>query len=371
MTVPLIAGTKRVGALVLANDDSRPPFTDADLVTFMAMAELTGPFLDAVVRSEHLAEVCERLSQGKESNSRIIGSSNAISRLREEVSGLANTMLNILIRGESGTGKELVARSLHELSARCGEPYLAVNCAAVPPNLFESEFFGYAKGAFTGAFSRKEGIFDRADGGTVLLDEIGDLSLENQAKLLRVLESGTFMPVGATAESHVDIRIVAATNKLLQPPDFREDLYHRLAVAEIETAPLRQHPSDIPLLARYFLDQLAAGDDRMYRTLSDDACDHLRAQPWPGNGRELRNAVERAAHLSKRTELTAADFPCDGRAGGETGSKLQLRPLSEVEMDHIHAVLDACGGSMKDAAKILGISRSTLYTKVPRHVPGS
>jgi len=301
----------------------------------------------------------------------IIGESPAIQQVLGLVRRVAPTSATVLIQGESGTGKELLARALHEGSPRRGRPFIPVNCAALPETLLESELFGYERGAFTGAQARKEGRFELADGGTLLLDEVGDLSAATQAKLLRVLQEGEFERVGGTKTLKVDVRMVAATNQdlaaLVKERRFREDLYYRLNVITIEIPPLRERAEDIPLLAQHFLRRYAARNRREIRGFTEAALARLRAYPWPGNVRELENAVERAVILARGELIDLADLT-PAVAQAEPPSRVVPipigMPLDEVEQRLIEETLRLTKGNKELAAKLLGIASRTIYRKL-------
>jgi two-component system, NtrC family, response regulator AtoC len=278
---------------------------------------------------------------------------------------VAQSDLPVLIQGESGTGKELVARALHERSERAALPFVAFNCAAVPDNLIESEMFGYEKGAFTGAVTRKPGLFELADRGVLFLDEIGDLSPAVQVKLLRAVEIREFYRVGGTRSVHLDVRIVSATNKNLKEAStsgaFREDLYFRLNGVTLALPPLRDRKGDIALLAAHFLKKTGGKP----RSLSRAAVQKLEAYPWPGNIRELQMVVRRAAVLASRETLEPEDLPLEAKSAG--GWKAAMRggmTLAEVEAEYIRKVLDENDGHRGRTAKALGIDAKTLYNKL-------
>ena len=301
----------------------------------------------------------------------IIGESPAIRQVLALVSQVAPTAATVLIQGESGTGKELVARALHEGSPRSGRPFIRVNCAALPETLLESELFGYERGAFTGAAARKEGRFELADGGTLLLDEAGDLTAATQAKLLRVLQEGEFERLGATKTVKVDVRLVAATNQnlalLVKERRFREDLYYRLNVITIEIPPLRERGEDILLLAGHFLRVHAAKNRRAIDGFTEAALLRLRAYPWPGNVRELEHAVERAVILTRGKMIDLGDLP---PAVGQAEPATRVvpiplgMPLDEVEQRLIEETLRLTKGNKELAAKFLGIASRTIYRKL-------
>jgi DNA-binding NtrC family response regulator len=263
----------------------------------------------------------------------IIGESAAIQEVLVKIEQMAPVSSTVLIQGESGTGKELVAKAIHDLSPRRGKPFIAVNCAALPDTLLESELFGHEKGAFTGAAERRLGRFELADGGTIFLDEIGEIQPATQVKLLRVLESRTFFRVGGTQPIKVDVRVVAATNRSLRDAvsigDFRDDLYYRLNVLNIYLSPLRERREDIPLLVRRFVRELARQHDRSFRGITPEAMERLVNAGWPGNVRQLRNLIESMVVLAHGAEIRASDIPVDILDG--PGSLLPVRIAGQVD----------------------------------------
>jgi DNA-binding NtrC family response regulator len=278
----------------------------------------------------------------------------------------------ILILGESGTGKELIAEAIHENSRRKGGPFVAVNMAAVPPGLVESELFGHVKGAFTGATVARIGRFEAANGGTIFIDEIGDFALESQAKLLRVLETRTLSPVGGNDQVDVDVRVVAATSRDLEERvaegAFREDLYYRLTVVTIPLPPLRERRDDIPLLVRHFLPQLCQENSRPTLVPDPELMRFLQTFDWPGNVRQLRNCLESMVVMARGTELTLSDLPVslarvDQRAGIEVQIPADMT-LDDLEMKAIEEALGRCDGNRTHAARSLGISVRTLQRKL-------
>jgi two-component system response regulator HydG len=301
----------------------------------------------------------------------VIGESPAIRGVLALVRQVAPTAATVLIQGESGTGKELVARALHDQSHRRGRPFVRVNCAALPETLLESELFGYEKGAFTGAGGRKEGRFQLADGGTLLLDEVGDLSLLTQAKLLRVLQEGEFEPLGATRTVKADVRVVAATNQdlaqLVKEKRFREDLYYRLQVITVTVPPLRERREDVSLLAQHFLRRFAARNHRAMEGFTGAALGRLLDYPWPGNVRELEHAIERAVILGRGPLVDVGDLP-DAIARTEPCARVIPiplgMPLGEVEQRLIEETLRLTKGNKVLAAKLLGIASRTIYRKL-------
>jgi DNA-binding NtrC family response regulator len=292
-----------------------------------------------------------------------------ILNLAQEVSSLRST---VLIRGESGTGKELVARAIHFSGGRTARPFITVSCAALTETLLESELFGYEKGAFTGAAAQTKGKFELADGGTIFLDEIGDISPKLQADLLRVLQERRFYRVGGTEEVPVDVRVIAATNKDLaaevQAGRFRDDLYYRLNVIEIRIPPLRERREDIPLLAEHFVERIAHELGKPPYDISASGLKVLMEYDWPGNVRELENVIERAIVTCRNGVLGEADFAwLDQRAALGRPWEVPDIPLSELERRAIIAALERRQGNVKEAAAALGIDRSTLYEKVKRY----
>jgi two-component system, NtrC family, response regulator HydG len=306
----------------------------------------------------------------------VIGSSLAFRRTMRLVEQVADSSATVLILGESGAGKELFARTIHELSARRSGPFVAVNCAALPETLLESELFGYEKGAFTGAAARREGRFEAADGGTLFLDEVGDLSLVTQPKILRVLQEGEFERLGATRMIRVDVRIVAATNhdlaQMVRDKRFREDLYYRLNVITVTVPPLRERRADVPLLAQHFLRIYAAKNNRRLEGFTDEALRRLEAYAWPGNVRELENVIERAVVLA-RDGLIDVSHLSDEIAGAQSeGSVPQAiaalvgTPLAEVERRLLDETLRVTKGNKTMTAKLLGIDVRTVSRKLER-----
>ncbi len=307
----------------------------------------------------------------------IIGKSPAMRKLLETVAQVAASEATVLISGESGTGKELIAGAIHFNSLRKDGPFVKINCAAITETLLESELFGHEKGAFTGAERRKEGRFSQAHGGTLLLDEVSEMSLMMQVKLLRALQEREFSRVGGEATIKVDVRVLAATNKNLMDQinegAFREDLYYRLNVVELEVPPLPDRKEDIPLLAQHFLEIFTAKNRKEIKGFTPGAMDNLIRYRWPGNVRELMNAVERGVVLARTNYLDVSDFPFmkktmreDERdSAGSVMSAMQGdMPLEEVEKAAILSTLQAAAGNKSEAARRLGITRKTLHKKL-------
>lgn len=309
---------------------------------------------------------------GRSALDRIIGSSEAMLAVRERIEQVAPTPATVLIQGPSGTGKELVARALHALSPRADKPFVAVHCAALAPSLLESELFGHVKGAFTGATEDRKGRFEIADGGTLFLDEISEIDLATQVKLLRVLETRTVEPVGSATPVPVDIRLVAATNRDLrawvEAGKFREDLYFRLNVVDINLPPLRERQGDLPLLCDAFVREFNPQLGRGILGVAPDAMAALAAYPWPGNVRELRNAIERMMVLAHSDHLTLEDVPRNIREGraapAAPAPEAPAAPAEPEEATLIRRALFETHGNRTAAAKRLGIPLRTLYRRI-------
>ena len=316
----------------------------------------------------------------------IVGQSQALRATLDVIRQAAASSATVLLLGESGTGKELFARALHDNSPRAAGPFVPINCAAIPESILEAELFGYERGAFTGAVQRKEGRFERAHGGTLLLDEIGELSFSVQAKLLRVLQEGEIERLGGTQSIRVDCRVVAATNKdlavLAKEGKFREDLFYRLNVIQVTLPPLRDRPEDIPLLANHFLARAAAKNGKVLRGATPAALAALEAYAWPGNVRELENAIERAVVLSREAEIELDDLPESVRAAASrAGAQGQLAALGlegrsltvplgttmdDLELRVIRETLRHTKGDKNLAAMLLGIAARTIYRKLEK-----
>jgi len=304
----------------------------------------------------------------------MIGASPAFRRMLTLVDQIADSSATILIQGESGAGKELVARTIHERSGRRAGPFVAVNCAALPETLLESELFGYEKGAFTGAAGRKEGRFELASGGTLFLDEVADLSLVTQPKILRVLQEGEFERLGGTRTLQVDVRIVAATNQdlpeMVKEKRFREDLYYRLNVISVRVPPLRERPEDVRVLAQHYLRVYAAKNGRKLEGFSNEALERLESYAWPGNVRELENLIERTVLLARKDRIDAEDLPEEvagvKRPPRDAILELVGTPLAEIEQRLLDETLRITGGNKTQAAKLLGIDVRTVARKLER-----
>jgi len=303
-------------------------------------------------------------------DTQLIGQSDAMKRIIEMVETVAPTDATVLITGESGTGKEVVARAIHAASPRRFNPMVAIHCGALTESLLESELFGHERGAFTGAQARKKGKFEVADGGTVFLDEISDISLRVQTDLLRVLQEKEIVRVGDTQTIKVDFRAIAATNKsletLVEERLFRPDLYYRLNVFAIDIPPLRARREDIPLLADHFLNKLATQMNRPPQRLSPKALELLMDYGWPGNVRELDNAIERALLMCRESELRPEDFPFQIQHGTAVNG-ISGQRLEDVEKAHIEHMLQESNWNLSRCARLLDIDRTTLYNKIRRY----
>ncbi len=301
----------------------------------------------------------------------VIGETGSLKEVFSIIQKVADTNSTVLIQGESGTGKELIARALHFNSRRSAKPFLAVNCGALPESLLESELFGHTKGSFTGAVADKNGLFRSAEGGTIFLDEIGEMPMQLQIKLLRALQEHEVTPIGSSVSIKFDARILAATNKNLDAEvakgNFREDLFYRLNVIEIALPPLRERPGDIRLLGNFFVSKSASAQDQPTKAISEDALTLLEQYDWPGNVRELENAIERAFILSGES-IGVDDLPPKIRASAAANldDPASNRTLENIERGHILYIMNEAEGDKVAAAKALGIDLSTLYRKLKK-----
>jgi DNA-binding NtrC family response regulator len=324
--------------------------------------------VDRILEHRSLQRELKRYKQQQKGPGGLVGQSPAMRKLYDQIEHIAPTGGSVLITGESGTGKELVAKALHELSDRSDKPFQAVNCAGIPADLMESEFFGHAAGAFTGAQNKRQGLLKQADGGTLLLDEIGEMPMALQAKLLRVLQEGTIRAVGSDKEEQVDVRILAATHqdleRLVEEGKFRQDLFYRLETFSLRVPPLRERGEDIERLANFFLQQQQKSSDKTVRGISAEALDLLYRYPFPGNVRELQNAIERAFAFSSDETLSVDDFPQRIVEKSDTDQPAVTSAwptLDEHQSQYIRKVLEHTDGNKSQAAQILGVTRRTLY----------
>jgi two-component system nitrogen regulation response regulator NtrX len=331
------------------------------------------------LQHQTLQEENAKLRESIEARYEIVGKSFAIRALTSQLEKVATTPARVLISGENGTGKELVARAIHRLSPRVNKPFIEVNCAAIPSELIESELFGHVKGSFTGAVADRAGKFEQADKGTLFLDEVGDMSMAAQAKVLRVLQDGEVTRIGGSKRIQVDVRVLAATNKHLETEigegRFREDLFYRLNVVPLHVPPLRDRREDIPLLAQYFVDQLAQREGAPARSLDAGALEVLQRLDWPGNVRELRNTIERLMILAAGPRITAADVTRLTGPRALDGSGLGALLESRTYDDFKHAAdrafllhkLREFDWNVSETARALDMPRSNLYKKIERY----
>lgn len=370
LIAPLIVADDQIGALALRTGTPHRVYDESDLEFFLGLAHSFAPYLCAAEQVEQLRRDIDRIRRQAGSESQLIGDSDKMKKVRDLAARAAKMDMPILILGETGTGKEVVARMVHELGPRAKLPYVIVNAAAIPRELFESEMFGHEKGAFTGATRQKMGHFEEAHNGTLFLDEIGDLAADHQARILRVIEMGKFNRVGGTREIAVDVQIISATNRDLtgkqDSGSFRQDLYHRLSGFIIPIPPLRERKSDIPLLVEHFLrsaQTVASAAGKV--TITPKALDKLSSYSWPGNVRELRSCVERALALSLSDTIDQDDImlPTDGKRDPNSSSS-HLLTLADAERHHIQRILKRHNGNIRSAAQALKISRVTLYKKI-------
>ncbi len=328
---------------------------------------------NVVMRDENLS-LRRRLAEVGEVGP-VLGKSQAMRRVIAMIERVAESAASIVIIGESGTGKEVVARTIHRMSARSGGPYVGINCAAMPETLMESELFGHERGAFTGADRRREGCFEAAGGGTLLLDEITEMKIELQAKLLRVLEERRLRRLGGSTEIPVDVRVLASSNRDLEQAvrdnKLRADLFYRLNVFTIQLPSLRERLDDIPLLAHSFIKHFAETNNKELVDFDGECLAALQAHPWPGNVRQLRNVIERALIVCNGRIITKHDLPEEFHSAGNSDSGfIQVRlgtTLDDVEKELIFRTIEFAGGNKTRAAQVLGVSAKTLYNKLERY----
>jgi two-component system response regulator HydG len=336
----------------------------------LILTQTAGAIQRAIRHEEEIRSFQRRIEVANEFSG-LVGRDPKMQTIYKLIEEIGPTDATVLIQGESGTGKELVSRAIHQKSLRKGQPFIVINCSAYPATLLESELFGHEKGAFTGAVRQKAGRFEQAHGGTVFLDEIGEIPTTSQIKLLRILQSQKFERLGGEKTLSVDIRIISATNRdLLQEVKqgrFREDLYYRLNVIPINLPSLGERLNDIPLLARHFLRRFAAEQAKDVRAFTSGAMRQLLDYAWPGNVRELENSIEHAVVLAKGHRIESKDLPTAIRQKKSGTRKRPSRKFRENEVNLLRDVLEECGWNKKEAAKRLGISRSTLYSKLRKY----
>jgi two-component system response regulator HydG len=366
--IPFDSHENIFGALVIAcPGDCECDFKEADLVSLIIAH--TAESIFRAVRQEEEMQDLQSLLEGHPVYGNIVGKDPVMQKVFNLIDEVAPTGATVLISGESGTGKELVARAIHDKSPRKDKPFVVIDCSAFPSTLIESELFGHTKGAFTGATNAKAGRFEQADGGTVFLDEIGEVPLELQVKLLRVLQTQRFERLGGRQTIEVDMRIIAATNKDLleevRAGRFREDLYYRLEVIPIHLPPLRSRGNDVALLARHFLSLFAARMEKQIQDISSQAMRLILRYPWPGNVRELENVMEQAVIMARGDRLLPGDLP--DKLLEPSPKTTPEKDMWSNERDLLVQTLDECGWNKKLAAEKLGIGRSTLYSKLKRY----
>ena len=351
-----------------------------DFITKPFDIDVVAIAIERAVKHGVLTREVQRLQRAVDESRRfdeLLGASPAMKEVYDLLERVGESESTVLVSGESGTGKELVARALHRRSKRSAGPFVAINCAAMPEQLLESELFGHTKGAFTDARSARPGLFVQAKGGTIFLDEIGDMPVGLQPKLLRALQERTVRPVGGDTETPIDVRVVAASNRDLETAieerKFREDLYYRINVIHVELPPLRARGADVILLATHYLQHFATQSQKDVRSLDAEAAEKLSAYAWPGNVRELANCMERAVALTRNESIGVADLPEKIRSYRTSHvlvaatDPTELVPMEEVEKRYILRVLEAVGGNKTLAAQVLGLDRKTLYRKLDRY----
>ena len=362
---------QRLGAFEMINK-RQGTFSQEDQTALVELAAHAALAVEDTRHLEQLTRARDVMAREAAEQVQLIGESSAIEALRSSLKRVADSDLSLLILGENGTGKEVISHMIHYHSHRRQQPLVAVNCAALTETLLESELFGHVKGAFTDAHEDREGKFELADGGTLLLDEIGELSPGGQAKLLRVLEEKTVVRVGGSAPIRTDARVIAATNQnlaeMVREKRFREDLYYRLNVVTLELPPLRERGDDVILLAEYFLEQLSAKVGRATPRLKESARKRLRQHNWPGNVRELRNLTERLVYLSQKDEVESGDLDFVLSPDAESTAVSMDLPLGEAtrqfQVQYIQKQIQRAGGNMSEAARAMEMHRSNLYRKM-------
>ncbi|PHS09664.1 MAG: sigma-54-dependent Fis family transcriptional regulator [Blastopirellula sp.] len=363
--VPLRHGKKTLGALHLYRERER--FWQQDFDFTISLSNILVTALLRAWKVTQLQAGYQRLVDKSAAFDELLGESRPMEEMKQKIARIAKAAGSVLIRGESGSGKELVARALQKASNREGRPMLSVNCAAISGNLIESQLFGHKKGAFTGADTDHNGFFQQADTGTLFLDEVGEMSLDGQAKLLRILEGHPFLPLGSTKEISVDVRVFAATNRdlaeFVREKRFREDLYYRLSVFEIFIPPLRERGEDITLLAEYFLEHFKRQHGRPELQFSDSAVNKLNDYQWPGNVRQLRNVIDSGVVLADGNRIEPRDLGLRDAGLGE----LESLKFDFWEKKLIEEALSRTAGNIPEMVKLLGVSRATLYRKIDEY----
>ncbi|MCC6794345.1 MAG: sigma 54-interacting transcriptional regulator [Candidatus Hydrogenedentes bacterium] len=366
LAAPLLYGGKCFAVIAIESHHIEPTDCASVLEYLVSVADCAAPLVRAVERLEQLRRDASRLANGVDDCAVLLGDSQAMVALRAALRQAARAHGNVLLLGETGVGKELAARYVHDNSSRADGPYVVVNCAAIPAALFESEVFGYTAGAFTGAGKGRRGLFQIAHGGSLFLDEIGELTPENQARLLRAVESGVFRPLGSNDELSVNVRVIGATNRPLRDPasGFRPDLLHRVGTFVIELPPLRNRRDDVPILARHFFARFSVHAPSHLAGFTQDALSVLQANEWSGNVRELRNTIERACQCAQGPLITPSDLASPSWSEKTPTECHEFQTLSEHEKQYICRVFEKCEGNIAEAARTLGVARSTLYYKL-------
>jgi two-component system response regulator HydG len=370
VTFPLFHENQIQGAMMIACPGDCDCITKELDIIDLILNQTTGAIRRSAIHEEEIRELRTRIEHTAEFSG-LIGKDPQMQNIYRLIEDIAPTDATVLIQGESGTGKELVSRAIHRQSSRRDKPFIVINCSAYPATLLESELFGHEKGAFTGAIRQKSGRFEQADGGTVFLDEIGEIAPSAQIKLLRVLQSQKFERIGGEETLEIDVRILTATNKDLiqevKKGNFREDLFYRLNVIPIQLPPLKKRPNDIPLLARHFLHRFASEQNKEIQDFSSEVMRLLLDYPWPGNVRELENSIEHAIVLAKGDKVELPELPSVIREATPTVSSEIHGTIVENEKKLLHEVLEECDWNKKKASVKLGISRSTLYEKLKKY----
>jgi len=369
LAVPLLVRSEIAGMICLQNGRTQPAFAETHLTLLTAVAQIASVALENAFQMEWLEGEVRRLARVPNGGDDMAGESSKMSELRDRIARLAPTDTTVLILGESGTGKELVARSLHRQSHRSNRPFVAINCAALTESLLESELFGHEKGAFTGALTQKTGRLEAGEGGSVFLDEVGDMPLSLQAKLLRVLQNREFERVGGVRTIRLNVRVIAATNRNLEDGvrrgSFREDLFYRLNVVTLRTPPLRERPEDILVLARHFAARFGERHGRRITGISRTARSILQACEWPGNVRELENAIEHAVVLGHGDTILAEDLPDGIRVRWEDieprEAGMLQRSVNAAKRAAVNRAFEIANRDHAAAAKLLGVHPNYLY----------
>jgi len=360
----MISGHGTIADAVEATRAGAFDFLEKPLSRDRVLLAIKNAMAQSTLRQEN-----ERLKEIVGCSSKMIGTSPVWQRVVEQASMAAKSDARVLLIGESGTGKELLAAHIHASSPFAAGPFVKVNCAAIPTELIETELFGHEKGSFTGATATRRGKFEMADGGTIFLDEVGDLHGASQAKLLRVLQEGEFHRVGGEQIIRVNVRVISATNRdlaaMVQQEKFREDLYYRLSVVPIRVPALRERPHDVRLLAEYFLEDFCARNNFKRKTLDESVYALLESYSWPGNARELRNVIERMAILTAGERLTRDSIPVEVRVQREAGPKSTIQAAREsAEREHILRALEESAWNVSGAARALGMERTNLHKRI-------